>query len=183
MWGRKRQPAEAARASEPRPERLKDALRKARVDQAERNARRRRPARCRGGTARAPGRGARLAVRGNPQRGRSVRSRHQPGRDAAPVDRFHRPCGHGPRQADVPVPAGHPLRPQGAGRIRQHPRDRRGGDEISGAAPDRARTRARRRLAAGHRATSRRRRGWSAAVADGAASRRLSSACSRAARS
>ena len=38
MWGRKRQPAEAARASEPRPERLKDALRKARVDQAERNA-------------------------------------------------------------------------------------------------------------------------------------------------
>src|SRR5258707_12032237 len=36
MWGRKRQPAEAARASEPRPERLKDALRKARVDQAER---------------------------------------------------------------------------------------------------------------------------------------------------
>ena len=38
MWGRKRQPAEAARTSEPRPERLKDALRKARVDQAERNA-------------------------------------------------------------------------------------------------------------------------------------------------
>ena len=38
MWGRKRQPAEAAGASEPRPERLKDALRKARVDQAERNA-------------------------------------------------------------------------------------------------------------------------------------------------
>src|SRR3954449_12420294 len=38
MWGRKRQPVEAARASEPRPERLKDALRKARVDQAERNA-------------------------------------------------------------------------------------------------------------------------------------------------
>lgn len=38
MWGRKRQPAEAARASEPRPERLKDALRKARVDQAERSA-------------------------------------------------------------------------------------------------------------------------------------------------
>jgi hypothetical protein len=38
MWGRKRQSVEAARASEPRPERLKDALRKARVDQAERNA-------------------------------------------------------------------------------------------------------------------------------------------------
>ena len=38
MWGRKRQPVEAARASEPRPERLKDALRKARVDQAERSA-------------------------------------------------------------------------------------------------------------------------------------------------
>src|SRR6476659_5629293 len=38
MWGRKRQPAEAARTSEPRPERLKDALRKARVDQAERTA-------------------------------------------------------------------------------------------------------------------------------------------------
>jgi hypothetical protein len=38
MWGRKRQPVAAARASEPRPERLKDALRKARVDQAERNA-------------------------------------------------------------------------------------------------------------------------------------------------
>ena len=38
MWGRKRQPVEAARASEPRPERLKDALRKARVDQAERTA-------------------------------------------------------------------------------------------------------------------------------------------------
>ena len=38
MWGRKRQPVEAARTSEPRPERLKDALRKARVDQAERNA-------------------------------------------------------------------------------------------------------------------------------------------------
>ena len=38
MWGRKRQPVEAARASEPRPERLRDALRKARVDQAERNA-------------------------------------------------------------------------------------------------------------------------------------------------
>src|SRR5215218_3294766 len=38
MWGRKRQPVEAARAGEPRPERLKDALRKARVDQAERNA-------------------------------------------------------------------------------------------------------------------------------------------------
>ena len=37
MWGRKRQPVEA-RASEPRPERLKDALRKARVDQAERSA-------------------------------------------------------------------------------------------------------------------------------------------------
>ena len=38
MWGRKRQSVEAARASEPRPERLKDALRKARVDQAERSA-------------------------------------------------------------------------------------------------------------------------------------------------
>src|SRR3954453_11033060 len=38
MWGRKRQPVEAARASEPGPQRLKDALRKARVDQAERNA-------------------------------------------------------------------------------------------------------------------------------------------------
>ena len=38
MWGRKRQSVEAARASEPRPERLRDALRKARVDQAERNA-------------------------------------------------------------------------------------------------------------------------------------------------
>lgn len=38
MWGRKRQPVEAARASESRPERLKDALRKARVDQAERSA-------------------------------------------------------------------------------------------------------------------------------------------------
>jgi len=79
-------------------------------------------------TPRTAGRGARLAVRGNPQRGRPVRSRHQPGRDAAPVDRFHRPCGHGPRQANVPVPAGHPLWPQGAGRIRQHPRDRRVGD-------------------------------------------------------
>jgi hypothetical protein len=38
MWGRKRQPVEAARASEPQPERLRDALRKARVDQAERTA-------------------------------------------------------------------------------------------------------------------------------------------------
>jgi hypothetical protein len=38
MWGRKRQPVAAAKAIEPRPERLKDALRKARVDQAERNA-------------------------------------------------------------------------------------------------------------------------------------------------
>ena len=38
MWGRKRQPVEAARPSEPQPERLKDALRKARVDQAERTA-------------------------------------------------------------------------------------------------------------------------------------------------
>ena len=38
MWGRKRQPVEAATASEPQPERLRDALRKARVDQAERTA-------------------------------------------------------------------------------------------------------------------------------------------------
>jgi hypothetical protein len=37
MWGRKRRNAEAARASEP-PSRLRDALRKARVDHAERTA-------------------------------------------------------------------------------------------------------------------------------------------------
>ena len=36
MWGRKRQTAEAAKPEEPQPQRLKEALRKARVDQAER---------------------------------------------------------------------------------------------------------------------------------------------------
>ena len=36
MWGRKRQAAEEAKPSEAQPQRLKDALRKARVDQAER---------------------------------------------------------------------------------------------------------------------------------------------------
>ncbi len=36
MWGRKRKDADAERPSEP-PQRLKDALRKARVDQAERS--------------------------------------------------------------------------------------------------------------------------------------------------
>ena len=36
MWGRKRQVADEARPSEQQPQRLKDALRKARVDQAER---------------------------------------------------------------------------------------------------------------------------------------------------
>src|ERR1700752_2873452 len=38
MWGRKRKDADAERPSEQPPQRLKDALRKARVDQAERNA-------------------------------------------------------------------------------------------------------------------------------------------------
>jgi hypothetical protein len=37
MWGRKRRAAEAAKPNEP-PQRLRDALRKARVDQAERSA-------------------------------------------------------------------------------------------------------------------------------------------------
>src|SRR6267142_60625 len=37
MWGRKRKDADAERPSEPPPQRLKDALRKARVDQAERS--------------------------------------------------------------------------------------------------------------------------------------------------
>jgi hypothetical protein len=37
MWGRKRKAANAERPSEPPPQRLKDALRKARVDQAERS--------------------------------------------------------------------------------------------------------------------------------------------------
>jgi hypothetical protein len=36
MWGRRRQPVESAKPEEPQPQRLKDALRKARVDQAER---------------------------------------------------------------------------------------------------------------------------------------------------
>ena len=38
MWGRKRKDADAERPSEQPPQRLKDALRKARVDQAERSA-------------------------------------------------------------------------------------------------------------------------------------------------
>ena len=42
---------------------------------------------------------ARSAVRRNPARRRSVRSRHQPGRHAAAVDRRRRPCRDGPRQA------------------------------------------------------------------------------------
>jgi hypothetical protein len=37
MWGRKRQAAEEAKPEEPRPQRLKDALRKARVESAERS--------------------------------------------------------------------------------------------------------------------------------------------------
>jgi hypothetical protein len=37
MWGRKRQAAAAAKPEEPRPQRLKDALRKARVESAERS--------------------------------------------------------------------------------------------------------------------------------------------------
>src|SRR3954463_5853263 len=36
MWGRKRQTAEAAKPEEPQPQRLKEALRKARIDSAER---------------------------------------------------------------------------------------------------------------------------------------------------
>src|SRR5215468_10488914 len=38
MWGRKRKDADAERPSEQAPQRLRDALRKARVDQAERSA-------------------------------------------------------------------------------------------------------------------------------------------------
>jgi len=38
MWGRKRKDADAERLSEQPPQRLRDALRKARVDQAERSA-------------------------------------------------------------------------------------------------------------------------------------------------
>src|SRR3979490_1239181 len=37
MWGRKRQAVEEAKLEESRPQRLKDALRKARVEQAERS--------------------------------------------------------------------------------------------------------------------------------------------------
>ena len=66
----------------------------------------RRPARCRGGAARNPQRGARSIVRAGPGKGRPVRSRHQPGRDAAAVDRRGRTCADGTRQADVPLRAG-----------------------------------------------------------------------------
>ena len=57
-----------------------------------------------------------------PGRGRPVRSRHQPGRNAAAVDRRRRACADGPRQAHLPLRAGHPFRPH---RARGIPRGRR----------------------------------------------------------
>ena len=65
-------------------------------------------------------------------------------RDPAAMDRCHRPCRHGARQAHLPLRAGHPLRTQGAGRKSQHLRCGRGGDPICRAAAGRARARARR---------------------------------------
>ena len=183
MWGRKRQPAEAARASEPRPERLKDALRKARVDQAERNA---------------------VVVDlhdAEVARLELLDEALDPLFEEIPkeVDLFDRGISRGetPRlwiDAIAHVAMGRDkriyrfLQDTRYGRkvlaeIRQHPRDRRGGDEISGAAPDRARAGARRRLAARHR---RPQAGGAAGAPPSPTARRQGvscSACSRAARS
>ena len=111
------------------------------ADRGRRSHRRRgRTARCRSGAAGDPQRGARSAVRAGAGKGRSVRPRHQPGRDAAAVDRRGRAYRDGARQAHLSLRAGHPLRPHRARRIARRARDRRCRHRLRRTPHDRART-------------------------------------------
>ena len=131
MWGRKRKAAEAAAPEAAPPGPLKEAVRKTRIEIAEKSS------------VVVDLRDAELArlellnealdplfneiAAGR----RSVRPRHQ-------SRAIRRGCGSTPsphvvmgaRQAALPFRAGHPLRPQGAGGIERHHRDRRGGHPL-----------------------------------------------------
>ena len=132
-------------ASETRPIRLRDALRQARIEAADRT-----------GVVvdLRDAEVARLEILNEaldplfaqiPDRDRSVRSRHQPGRHAAAVDRRRRACDDGTRQAHLPLRAGHPLRPHRDRRIPRGRQDRRGRHRLCRAPHDRARACAGRR--------------------------------------
>ena len=104
-----------------RPVRLRDALRKARIEAADRTGV---VVELRDAEV------ARLEILNEaldplfaqvPEQGRPVRSRHQPGRNAAAVDRRCRAYPDGPRQAHLPLRAGHPLRPHRARRSHDVP--------------------------------------------------------------
>ncbi len=129
----------SAAATDSRPMRLRDALRQARIEAADRT-----------GVVvdLRDAEVARLEILNealdplfcaDPRQGRSVRSRHQPGRYAAAVDRRGRACDDGTRQADLSLRAGHPLRPHRARRIARSLRDRRCRHQLHRAPVDRAR--------------------------------------------
>ena len=151
----------AMRPRDMRPVRLRDALRQARIEAADRTGVVVESARCRSRAAGNPERGARSVVRAGAGKGRPVRSRHQPGRNAAAVDRRRRAHPDGTRQADLPLRAGHPLRPHRARRIPRRARDRRCRHRLCRAPHDRARACAwsRRRWSSRRRAEKPRRRG------------------------
>ncbi len=73
---------------------------------------------------------------------RFVRSRHQPGRDAAAVDRRGGACRDGARQAHISFRAGHAFRPHRARRVPRCECHRQGGDRLRRAADGGARARA-----------------------------------------
>ena len=74
-----------------------------------------------------------------PEQGRPVRSRHQPGRDAAAVDRRGGAYRDGARQAHLSLRAGHPLRPHRDRRVARRARHRRCRHRLCRAPHDRAR--------------------------------------------
>src|SRR4026208_344252 len=136
MWGRKRKAAEALTPEAASPGPLKEAVRKTRIEIAEkssvvvdlRDAERARLELL--NDALDPlfhetppdgdlfDRGIR---RGGQTPGGLRRERRGPRRRRRPraLNRRHRPCGDGARQAALPVRAGHPLRPKSAGGIKR----------------------------------------------------------------
>ena len=143
MFGRGKKPIDKPAAEPAQP--LKEAVREARIEAAERSA------------VVVDLRDAELArlellnealdptFKDIPDGVESVRPRRQQGRRAAAVDRRGRACRDGPRQAAIPFRAGHPLWPRGDRRDLRGSRHGRGGHPLRGAPPGRARARAGRR--------------------------------------